>query len=139
MTFRTDYIADAKGRVYKIDDLTKNSIGYFIQEQYHILQMVRTRLDKLHDKLHSLRNEGSSKKVPRTNTSYKLIKELKLKGFIASEEGSKLLHKVFRLESAFSKTSFRTNTIIKTALKAVEEEADYEYIAAILRQGELND
>tara|TARA_R110001583_G_scaffold30210_6_gene104662 strand:+ start:19115 stop:19531 length:417 start_codon:yes stop_codon:yes gene_type:complete len=138
MTFRTDYIADAKGRVYEIDELNRNAVGFFIQEQYHALQMVRTRLDKLHDRLFILRNQGT-KNHARTDTDYKLIKELKLKKYLASEEGSKLLHKVFRLESAFSKTSFRTNTIINTALKAVKEEADYEYIAAILRQGELND
>ena len=138
MTFRTDYIADAKGRVYEIDELNRNAVGFFIQEQYHALQMVRTRLDKLHDRRFILRNQGT-KNHARTDTDYKLIKELKLKKYLASEEGSKLLHKVFRLESAFSKTSFRTNTIINTALKAVKEEADYEYIAAILRQGELND
>tara|TARA_Y100000385_G_C13021431_1_gene606364 strand:- start:782 stop:1195 length:414 start_codon:yes stop_codon:yes gene_type:complete len=137
MTFRTDYIADTKGRVYEIDELNKNRVGFFIQEQYHILQMVRTRLDKLHDRLFTLRNEGS-KSHPRTDTDYKLIKELKLKKYLASEEGSRMLSKTFKLESVL-KTSFRTNTIIKTALKAVEEEADYEYVAAILRQGELDD
>lgn len=137
MTFRTDYIADAKGRVYEIDKLNRNRVGFFIQEQYHILQMVRTRLDKLHDRLFILRNEGS-KSHPRTDTDYKLIKELKLKKYLSSEEGSRMLSKTFKLESVL-RTSFRTNTIIKTALKAVEEEADYEYIAAILRQGEFND
>ena len=137
MTFRTDYIADTKGRVYEIDELNKNKVGFFIQEQYHILQMIRTRLDKLHDRLFFLRNQGA-KSYPRTDTDYKLIKELKLKGYLLSEEGSKMLSKTFKLESAF-KNNFRADTIIKTALKAVEEEADYEYIAAILRQGELND
>ena len=47
-----------------------------------------------------------------------------------------MLSKTFKLESSL-RTSFRTDTIIKTALKAVEEEADYEYIAAILRQGDV--
>jgi len=135
MTFRTDYIADAKGRVYEIDELNKHKLGFFIQEQYHILQMVRTRLDKLHDRLFVLRNEGS-KSHPRTDTDYKLIKELKLKKYLASEKGSRMLSKTFKLESSL-RTSFRTDTIIKTALKAVEEEADYEYIAAILRQGDV--
>lgn len=134
MTYETDYIADIKGRVYKIDDLDKNKVGSLIREQYQQLQMIKTRLDKLHDRLHFLRNEESTKKVPRTNTSYKLIKELKLKGFLASEEGSKLLHKSFNLESLFQT---RTITILRTALKAVEEEADHEYIAAILRQGDV--
>ena len=134
MTFRTDYIADIKGRVYKIDELNKHKVGSLIREQYHQLQMIKTRLDKLHDRLHVLRNEETTKKVPRTNTNYKLIQELKLKSFLASEEGTKLLHRNFKLESLF-KT--RTTTIIKTALKAVEEEADYEYIAAILRQGDV--
>jgi len=135
MTFRTDYIADAKGRVYEIDELNRNAVGFFIQEQYHALQMVRTRLDKLHDRLFILRNQGT-KNHARTDTDYKLIKELKLKKYLASEKGSKMLNKTSKLESLFNT---RTNTIIKTALKAVEEEADYEYIAAILRQGELND
>jgi len=134
MTFRTDYIADIKGRVYEIDDLNKHKVGSLIREQYHQLQMIKTRLDKLHDKLHVLRNEETSKKVPRTNTNYKLIQELKLKSFLASEEGTELLHRNFKLESLL-KTRLRT--IIKTALKAVEEEADYEYIAAILRQGDV--
>jgi len=134
MTFRTDYIADIKGRVYEIDDLNKHKVGSLIREQYHQLQMIKTRLDKLHDKLHVLRNEETSKKVPRTNTNYKLIQELKLKSFLASEEGTELLHRNFKLESLL-KTRLRT--ILKTALKAVEEEADYEYIAAILRQGDV--
>ena len=134
MTFRTDYIADIKGRVYEIDGLNKHKVGSLIREQYHQLQMIKTRLDKLHDKLHVLRNEETSKKVPRTNTNYKLIQELKLKSFLASEEGTELLHRNFKLESLL-KTRLRT--ILKTALKAVEEEADYEYIAAILRQGDV--
>jgi hypothetical protein len=131
MTFRTDYIADAKGRVYEIDELNKHKLGFFIQEQYHILQMVRTRLDKLHDRLFVLRNEGS-KSHQRTDTDYKLIRELKLKKYLASEKGSKMLSKTFKLESGL-----RTDIILRTALKAVEEEADYEYIAAILRQGDV--
>ena len=134
MTFRTDYIADTTGRVYEIDDLTIQKTGNLIREQYQQLQMIKIRLDKLHGRLHFLRNEESTKVIPRTNTSYKIIKELKLKGFLASEDGSRLLHKAFKLESLFQT---RTITILRTALKAVEEEADYEYIAAILRQGDV--
>ena len=65
MTFRTDYIADAKGRVYKIKDLNRKQVGFFIQEQYHSVQMVRTRLESLHERLFLIRqSEGSTK--PKT-------------------------------------------------------------------------
>jgi hypothetical protein len=128
MTFRTDYIADAKGRVYKIKDLNRKNVGFFIQEQYHFVQMVRTRLESLHERLFEIRqSEGSTK--PKTNTNQKLIKELKLKKYIATLDLGTIK------DDAIVRENLRLRTILKLVNDAVKEEADHSYLLGLLNQG----
>lgn len=128
MTFRTDYIADAKGRVYKIKDLNRKQVGFFIQEQYHTIQMVRTRLERLHERLFAIRqSEGSTK--PKTNTNQKLVKELKLKKYIATLDLGKIK------DDSVVRENLRLKTILSLVKNAVSEEADHSFILNILNQG----
>ena len=128
MTFRTDYIADAKGRVYKIKDLNRKQVGFFIQEQYHFVQMVRTRLESLHERLFVIRqSEGSTK--PKTNTNQKLVKELKLKKYIATLDLGKIK------DDSVVRENLRLKTILSLVKNAVSEEADHSFILNILSQG----
>jgi len=128
MTFRTDYIADAKGRVYKIKDLNRKQVGFFIQEQYHFVQMVRTRLESLHERLFEIRQtEGSTK--PKTNTNQKLVKELKLKKYIATLDLGKIK------DDSVVRENIRLKTILSLVKNAVSEEADHSFILNFLNQG----
>jgi hypothetical protein len=128
MTFRTDYIADAKGRVYKIKDLNRKQVGFFIQEQYHFVQMVRTRLESLHERLFEIRqSEGSTK--PKTNTNQKLVKELKLKKYIATLDLGKIK------DDSVVRENIRLKTILSLVKNAVSEEADHSFILNLLNQG----
>lgn len=128
MTFRTDYIVDAKGRVYKIKDLNRKQVGFFIQEQYHFVQMVRTRLESLHERLFEIRqSEGSTK--PKTNTNQKLVKELKLKKYIATLDLGKIK------DDSVVRENIRLKTILSLVKNAVSEEADHSFILNLLNQG----